>query len=542
MAKTEITPDDVMAASPAYWATVSKVRLQSGLYSLSDHEYQLEPINSTAKRICFMKATQGGFTENEVLKSLHGMIYGRYPQGVLYMFPTADDVREFSKARFGPLITANKAAIGKFVKDTDTTTLKRVGESFLYLRGARLTYNLADSDDKESSKLRGIPVDRVVFDELDLMDESVIAKARGRMGHSKVGEEVYISNPSQEDYGIDLLWQKSDQRHWFRKCGCNTWTCAELSFPNCVKTDRNGRGFIGCDKCGKPLPIWSCEGTGRWIPAKPDIKELAGYRWSQLTSVFNDPAEILDDFTNPPEGNLGDVYRLRLGLPYSAHDDKLRINDVLACCGPDCMPRTHNGPCAMGVDVGKTKHYVIGVRTGNDRYELIRIGTADNFNEIHDLARMYNVRSAVIDLRPYEDEVRSFQRQERYFVALCEYSDSLISETAWNEQNGTVKVHRTGIFDASHRLITNGQVTIPRQCPEVKEFARQCCNTARFQEKEKRGGTPIFRYKAIGDKQEHYRSALNYFLLAAGSNRIAAVSRFGTQKREELAINDYDRI
>ena len=68
----------------------------------------------------------------------------------------------------------------------------------------------------------------------------------------------------------------------------------------------------------------------------------------------------MEDFVNPPFGNLADVYRLRLGRAYSARDEKLRINDVLACCGNDSPALSHKGPCAMGVDVGKIKHIVIG--------------------------------------------------------------------------------------------------------------------------------------------------------------------------------------
>jgi len=72
-------------------------------------------------------------------------------------------------------------------------------------------------DEKESGKLRGVPVDRVVFDEVELMNPSAIAKALQRMGDSETKHEVYISNPGLPDHGIDLIWQQSDQRFWYRK-------------------------------------------------------------------------------------------------------------------------------------------------------------------------------------------------------------------------------------------------------------------------------------------------------------------------------------
>ena len=56
-------------------------------------------------------------------------------------------------------------------------------------------------DTKEAAKLRSIPVNRVVYDEYDLMDETVPGKASQRMAHSEIfgkkyGEEVYCSNPT----------------------------------------------------------------------------------------------------------------------------------------------------------------------------------------------------------------------------------------------------------------------------------------------------------------------------------------------------------
>jgi len=243
-----------------------------------------------------------------------------------------------------------------------------------------------------------------------------------------------------------------------------------------------------------------------------------------LTSTFNDPAEILDDFTNPPEGNLSDVYRLRLGLPHVAAEDKLNTAQVFACCNNEVMPRTHHGPCAMGVDVGKTKHVVIGTRTGKDQYEVVKVFRTSEgprgWAEIHDAARSYNVRSAVIDCRPYEDEARVFQAQERYRIALCEYSESTTLGTQFNDKTGMVRVNRTEAFDATHRLVTTpGRLTIPRICPEIKEFAVEMCNTAKRYVKNKQTGRGVYRYKAVGP--DHYRNALNYFVLAARRTRLA---------------------
>ncbi len=536
------------------WATSCRIRLQAGLFKFKGFEYQVEPIASNARRMCYMKARQCfGATINEVLKDLHGMIMGKYKLGVAHIFPTNDEVGEFSKSIFKPLIANNKTFIGKYVKNvaggTDTTSLKRVRDAFLYLRGARLSQKVGDSTESTSSKTSAFSVDKCVFDEVDFMDPEAVSKYIQSMGMSPWQHEVYLGNPSHEDFGIDLIFKQSDQRYWFRKCSCGHWTCAEKSFPSCVKIRNDGTGYVGCDKCGKELPVWAGEGSAEWVPDFPDkTKYMQGYMASQLMTPFNDPAEILEDLVNPQFGNLADFWRLRMGRAYSDRADKLRKSDVLANCGNDGISLSHFGPCAMGVDVGKVKHVVIGIKLPNGRYEILRAikipEGREGWNQIFDFARLYNVKSDVVDIRPYEDEARAYQVKRGGGVNpvtyLCEYSDTQITESQFNINTGVVKAHRTGIFDQTHRLLSIGHMILPRQCPEIDEFARQCCNCARFEEKDKRKNTIVHRYRPTGDKQEHFRNALNYFVLACSGHKIGVVSRYTTQTYAEVD-NSYDR-
>jgi hypothetical protein len=539
----KIMNEQLMAANAGFWATQWGIKLQAGKFSFKNHEYQIEPMSSQARRRCYMKATQGGWTEIEVLRSLHSMINRLHPQGDLYMFPTTDDVQEFSKSRFNPLILANKKAIGQYVKSagkgTDTASLKKIGESFLYLRGARLSQK--HSDVNESSKMRGIPVDSIKFDELDMMDEAVIAKARGRMGHSLVKEEVFLSNPLVPGEGIDKIFATSDQRYWWRKCNvCDKWTCAEKFFmedpERCVGTDKDGKGYIACHNCGRPVPIWSGKGSGKWVADLPSNSDfMHGYQHSQLTSVYNDPLEILKAFRNPPEGNLADVYRLRLGLPYIAAEDRLTKAQVLNCCGYAPQAFNHRGPCAMGVDVGKIKHVVIGPKIGKNQFQLVRVARLSEWDDIMDLAIKCGVKSAVVDIRPYEDSAREFQKKAARHgikVYLCEYKETTPNGTVYNDNTGIVAVNRTEIFDATHRMTTTeGMLTIPRYCEEIEEFAKQMCGAFKVLETNKKTGTSIYRYKG---KNEHYRNALNYFKLASSGGKITQVNKVSNRPKKAV--------
>lgn len=540
----DLTPGDVASIDAGVWAMMNKIKLPSGVYTFKNHEYQLEMMSCKARLICCMKGRQAGITQVFVFRTLHGLIFRRFPQGVLYLFPDTDTVQEFSKARFNPLISANRQAIGRYVKSygkgtTDTTSLKRVYDSWLYLRGARLSQKISGVD--ESVKLKSIAIDCVIFDEMDHMSPEVLEKARGTMGHSTIKEEVYISNPLVPGEGIDKVFSKSDQRQWFRKCGCGEWTCAELSFPDCVKIRQDGTGYIGCNKCDKEVPIYAGPGTAEWVPAvRANTDYMWGYQWSQLTSAFNDPAEVLEAYSDPPEGNLADVIRLRLGLPYIAAEDRLVEAQIYECCGPEGMPFSHPGPCAMGVDVGIVKHIVIGVRSGNEQYTIIKVAHLSEWRDIHDLAKRFNVKSAVIDIRPYQDYVKLFQRQEPYQVFLCEYSTNPAYTRTWDMKRNIVKDYRTALFDETHRMvITPGMLTIPRFCPEIKEFAKQMCDAYKLLIKNKRTGQEEYRYEGEDD---HYRNALNYFLLAASRSRTAKADGSSIRHTQTEVISEYVRV
>lgn len=531
----ELTPQDIAQVDAGYWATrYNRIKLQKGYYSYEGREYLTEPMCSDFRRRCLMKGTQGGASVTEQLKSLHGMIYKTFPLGVLYMFPTTDDVHEFSKATLAPLIASNHDSIGRYVKNvkggTDTTSLKQVNGANFFMRGAGLTKIIEGVG--ESTKLKAISVDKVVFDEVELMDPEAVAKAVGRMGASEVKEEVYIGNPGIPNRGIDEFFHKSDQRHWFRRCGCGEWTCAELTFPDCVKIREDGTGYIGCMKCGKQVFVRD----GQWVPAERDNSDyMHGYRWSQLTIPNNDPAEILEDFTNPPQGNLADVYRLRLGLPYVATEDQLTTAQVISRCGPFVMGNRDPGPCAFGLDVGKVKRLVIGKRIGPKSHEIVKVARLSNWDDIAAMIMRFNCKSGVIDARPYEDEARRFQKSLKMRIFLCEYSETTPVEANFNPKTGMVKVNRTEICDATHHLVAeDGLLSIPRMCDEIQVFAKEVCNPAKVLEINKKTKQALYRYKGTED---HYRHALNYYLLAA--RKIGRADPYRKKKKYRKVKNDY---
>ena len=511
----DLSLKDVERYSPFYWAEHNHIMLPAGPYSIKNHEYQVDILNAREKIKCAKKGAQLGITESEVLSTLHGLIFNRYTSGVLYLFPTADDVSEFSKARFAPLIADNYNAIGKYVHTTDSATIKRINRALLYLRGARATSDI-DGSKKDSSKLRSIPVDKLVFDECDLMDPKMIDLALERISHSSIQEQVYLSTPSIPDFGIDKLYQNSDQRLWMIKCRhCNEWTCLEIEFPELIVQHEDGSGMRLCRKCKKEI----YPHDGQWCAQFPSRKNNAGWWISQLNSIYVDPWKILQMFLNPPNGNIQEVYNSKLGMAYIAAENRLQASELWPLCSTEPSPLSHEGPCAMGVDVGNNFHVTIITRPTDKSYEIIKVvdvgsNKMDDFSPLHDLAMQYNVKSCVIDFAPVQQKVRAFRESEGFPVFGCIYQEHQRGPASWDVVDGIVRINRTEICDQTHSLCTTkGKLKIPRRSPNVEDWVDQMCNIAKVLEENKDTGSKEYRYRKLG--ADHYRHSLNYAILAS---------------------------
>ena len=463
-----------------------------------------------ARRQCYKKAAQMGFTELNILKTMHGLIYGRYPQGVLYLFPTQNDVTDFSKSRFTSLIVDNPEEIGGHVKDTDAVSIKRIRRSMLYLRGARSTGRI-EGIKKTSSQLKSIPVDRLTADEVDEMEPAMIDLALERMGHSAVKEEAYLSTPSIPDFGIDRLYQQSDQRVWEIKCNhCGSGSVLEIEFPNCLLELSDGRTVRACKKCKQEI----FPKDGRWVAQYPDrSKDLVGWRISQLNSAFVDPGAILKAFNDPPNGNIAEVYNSKLGMAYISAENRLTVNDVYLCCGQDPLQTKDPGPCAMGVDVGNVLHVVVAFKPRDEVLQVCYMARVSTFNDVHDICKRFNVAFCVADKEPETRAAKEWAASENFPVFLCDYAP-ISSGRQWDDKEKLLKVHRTETLDEVHHVITSpGRLVLPRRCEEVEEFARELSQIAKVLEEDQETGSREYRYRKLGE--DHYYHALNYLILAA---------------------------
>ena len=239
---------------------------------------------------------------------------------------------------------------------------------------------------------------------------------------------------------------------------------------------------------------------------------------------------------NPPHGDLSEVMNSKLGRAYVAAENRLTPNLVWGCCGPEPMRFEHDGPCYMGVDVGRKLNVIIGYRKTLQLMKILKVIEVDTFNDLHDLAMKFNVSSCVIDYKPEIHKVREFQTAEPYSVYACDYVERKTGSAAWDERDGMIKVNRTEICDATHELVINpGRLELPSKCAEMEKFVFQMCNIAKSLVDDPYGGKE-YRYRSLGSstkKPDHYRHALNFALLAS--------ERCGIKSEHEMVSRYFNR-
>jgi len=475
------------------WAESLSIVLDGKPFTFHRHEYLNKPYKDNHPHQVEEKAAQMGLTSKAMLKTIHRARYGNY-RGILYLFPSKTDVTDFSKGRIDPLIDENPDTIAKWLKDTDAANIKHIWNCYLYLRG--MTSRIG---------LKSIPVDMIVFDELDEAPQNAVDMAMERMGHSEFREVLKLSNPTLPEYGIDKAFQETDQRYWLLKCEkCGAYTCLEDTFPDCL-IEIGGRVIRACSQCQGELN----PSIGQWVAKKPAITDKRGYHYSQLFSHFTDPGDILHQFRTT--NNLTDFYNLKIGVPYVEATNRLAVQEVLILCGNEGIADHDPGPCFMGVDQGKDLHVVIGKRPGR----IIHIEVYKDWEELDRLMNNFHVSRCVVDALPETRNARAFAERFKGKVYLNYYNEHQKGSYAWYEDKLIVQCNRTESLDASHKEITDRTIVLPKQCEMTEEFADHLHNVAKKLEEDEESGSKRYVYVKLGP--DHFRHAFNYAIMARGS-------------------------
>lgn len=475
--------DDLQASSVLAWVTLNKfVNENLRPIEFSDHRFLIQYMADQAQVKVTKKAAQVGLTVAETLDNFH--LAGFHNMNVIHTLQTKDVIKGFVFPKVNPIIVNNPPI--KALVTMDSEGLKQVGQAFVYYRGANA-----------ESQAINISADVLKIDELDRSNPQVVAMYPSRLDASKYGWKRYFSNPSMVGYGVDALYQDSNQYHWFIKCH----HCTHQSWIDYYKSDElnhyvdEDKVIYACGKCGGELTN-ADRRNGQWV-AKWRDREVHGYWFSQLMAPWKSAKEIVAKKQTEP---IDIFHNMTLGKAYTPSDMIVNRETILRATSPSIIPKTG---VAMGVDQDAGgQYYILMTSLG-----VFAHGYAKSWEEIERLKLMYKA-TLVIDPNPYSTHPKMLARKYRD-VYLCYFKEMKgMDIVEWN--GSTVYADRTRILDLVANEITSATLLFREHPYQLEDVIAHWKNIYRTTEEKDDGRT-----KSVWLKQDNHQSDYPFAMLYA---------------------------
>lgn len=237
----------------------------------------------------------------------------------LYVTPQFELTRRFSSNYVRAFIDQSPVKKLWTGSSTENSVLQR---SFRNNSKMVFSFALLDAD-----RTRGIPADKIVYDEVQDMDPDFIPIINETISASGWKIEQYAGTPKTLDGTLETLFQDSSMAEWLIKChACGYWNVPGLDHDllDMIGDDQDdiseanpGIVCANCKRKGIRSPVNPRE--GRWVHAKPEMAyEFAGYHVPQMIMPMH--------YADPK------AWRLLVGKSRGLHNTPLHVfyNE---CCG-----------------------------------------------------------------------------------------------------------------------------------------------------------------------------------------------------------------
>lgn len=513
-------------SSPSQWAL--QYRIMGGTYpgpwTFKYHPWLREMHDTLAEHNCGQKCAQVGYSET----MLNTVFYTMDVEGVdaLYVLPNkSPDAKDFSASRFDPALELSPY-LRKMFSDVKNVGHKRAGSANLFVRGSQ-----------SRSGLKSIPTGLVILDERDEMNAANVPLAMERAAGQRKKKIWEISTPTVPGKGINTIYTRSTQEHFFFKCpSCSK--SIELEFPACIKItaddpndpDLNKSHYI-CSNCKNILPHetkFQWLENGFWVPQTNSA--IRGFYINQMYSSTVTPAQFARKFLVAQYDAAAEqeFYNSNLGVVHTVKGAK--VDDImLDGCIEDfkCYPSYNKGGIVtMGVDVGSRLHVSI------DEWEILHecepvdinmharprtiwYGAVPDFDDLAKLMADYSVRFCVIDANPERRKAYEFVLNHRGRAKICFYGRGVQGRNlnVTKDLEEAITVDRTSWLDLTMGRYHRGRngIILPRDID--LEYRTHVKSLVRKYEHDE-NGNPTGKYLKSDSDQDHYAHARNYSEIA----------------------------
>lgn len=321
--------------SVAEWANANMIlsnedSAEPGKYSTDRAPYQKEMMDAVSQpeveTVVYMTSAQIGKTQ--MLKNILGYYIDYHPSPIMYVMPTLDDMKEFSKTRIASMIRdvpalRNKVADSKARDSGNTVLNKSFPGGYISMVGSNSPSSLASK-----------PIRILLADEIDRFDDSAgtegdplkLAEKRTTTFYNR--KKVFASTPGMKGASrIEFAYMEGTQEEWNIPCP----ECEHMQALSWDRVTEDGSAMV-CDECGSVVPehIWKRqqqEGKGRWIAHAPDNlyrTQTRSFHLNELSSPWVRWSTIMRNYQSAKalgEEGLKVWVNTSLGEPFESQGD-----------------------------------------------------------------------------------------------------------------------------------------------------------------------------------------------------------------------------
>lgn len=499
-------------------------------WSFAEHEFQIGIVNDSANDLVVRKCAQVGLSELSVRMTL-GLIDIHPSSTVIYTLPTDGFASMFAKSRIDPVIAESPSLNERLDKEIDNTSLKKLGDSFIYIRGT-FTQTAAIS----------VPADILIHDEIDFSDQTTLTSFTSRLGHVKEEDIIRrrFSTPTVSGYGVSQLFAESSQNWYAVKCRhCGTWQVPKFEFDVVIPgydgkilelerediTDprcRVDQAMLLCPGCRGELTTENLADPKRrqWVKTYSD-RERSGYQ----VQPFDLPA------INPPKRTLralldfdrkADWVNFKIGRDYQDAETSFIAEAVKrGFCLEWIQPRPGAANnTVIGVDVGKISWLVVARQNehaGLDviHYERVKLISKETLPaRVRQLSEWYGALMTVIDAGPeWTQALAVIDKLPPNKAYACYYrarSKTVMSFIEPNEETQVVIVDRTALITDTAKRVNEGTHRFAKNA-DARTFQEHLDNLKKVRNLNSKGqDTEVW----VNHGPDHYAHAL-FFACAA---------------------------
>lgn len=448
-----------------------------------DHRFMIDIYSDESDDLVCKKSAQVGFSVMAILKCLWLLKYAGV--NIIYALPTNNVVQDFVKPKVDPLIASNKliaASLGN-----DSVTQKKINNRFIYFKGG---FSI-----REAISITG---DILVIDEYDRMPSTeVVNTFDSRLQASKTPRRWRFSNPSQIGFGVDALYQNSDQMHWMVTCGCGYRSYMDFEKEEAFIRDNvsyyshyvdQKRKMYACGKCDQEITD-DMRRNGEWLAKYPDNKRR-GYWISQMMAPWVTANRILEQ---REESSIDFFYNFVLGKAYTPTDMIVDRAAILRATAPSNIVKHQ---VVIGVDQDAGGQYFVAMTPQG----IFAHGYVDSWEKVEHLKLMYNA-IVVCDPNPYQAMPKQMaNKYSDWYLCYFKTLDGL-SAIQWKDKEQVVYADRTRVIDIRANEIVNARLLYREHAHQLEDVIAHWNNLYRTTEEKEDG-----KIKSVWLKKDNKQS------------------------------------